>query len=156
MKKVVSLILLFLMCFGITACAKTYTKIGSSEFSIAIPKGYVLSENELDEDQIGYYYKDDDSIDFDVYQWEKEGVYTLEEEAEYFASEYGTEPEKITINGIQGMKYVSSEEFDGYEYTVVNYMFEDDNYIIELSFWTIDTAEEYKAVDDIINTIKKN
>ena len=144
------------MCFGITACTKTYTKIGSSEFSIAIPKGYVLSENELDEDQIGYYYKDDDSIDFDVYQWEKEGVYTLEEEAEYFAAEYGTEPEKITINGIQGMKYVSSEEFDGYEYTVVNYMFEDDNYIIELSFWTIDTAEEYKAVDDIINTIKKN
>ena len=35
-------------------------------------------------------------------------------------------------------------------------MFEDETNIVELSFWTIDTEEEYKAVDEIINTIKKN
>ena len=53
-------------------------------------------------------------------------------------------------------KYVSKETFDENEYTVVNYMFEDDNSIVELSFWTIDTEEEYKAVEEIIGTIKKN
>ena len=156
MKRVLSLILVFLVCLGVTACAKSYTRIGTSEYSIAIPQGYVLSEDELAEDQIGYYYKDDDSIDFDVYQWAKEGVYTLEEEAEYFAEEYGTVAEKVTINGINCMKYISKEVYDGFEYTVVNYMFEDENSIIELCFWTIDTAEEYKAVDNIIKTIKKN
>jgi hypothetical protein len=35
-------------------------------------------------------------------------------------------------------------------------MFEDDTYIVELSFWTIDTEAEYAAVDEIINTLKKN
>lgn len=154
MKKIVSFILLFLVCFGLTACAKNYTKIGTSEFSIIMPSGYVLSEDELAEDQIGYYYKDDNSIDFDVYQWSKEG-YTLQGEAEHYAVEYGAVLENVTINGIQGFKYVSKEDFEGVEYTVVNYMFEDETSIIELCFWTLDTAEEYEAVDTIIKTIKK-
>ena len=67
-----------------------------------------------------------------------------------------TTPEKVEINGIDGMKYVSKEMYGEYEYTVVNYMFEDDACIIELSFWTIGSEEEYKAVSEIIETIKKN
>ena len=156
MKKVLSLILLVLVLCLATGCAKNYTKIGDSKFSIIIPEGYVLTEDDLAEDQIGYYYKDDNSIDFDVYQWEKDGVYTLEEEAEYFADEYGAQIERVIINSIAGYKYVSIEEFDGEQYTVVNYMFEDEIYIIELCFWTVDTVEEYDAVDNIIDTIKKN
>ena len=54
------------------------------------------------------------------------------------------------------MKYISKEVFDDNEYTVVNYMFEDEKRIVELSFWTIDTEEEYNAVEEIIGTIKKN
>ena len=46
--------------------------------------------------------------------------------------------------------------FDGETYTVVNYMFEDDTYIVEICFWTIDTDAEYAVVDEIINTLKKN
>ena len=131
-------------------------KIWTSEYSIILPEGYDETEDEFDEDQIAYYFKDDQSIDFDVYQWDKEGKYTLKEEAAYFASEYNTTAEEIEINGISGMKYISKEVFDDNEYTVVNYMFEDEKSIIELSFWTIDTEEEYKAVDKIINTIKRN
>ena len=110
----------------------------------------------MDEDQIAYFRKDDNSIDFDVYQWEKGDQYTLESEANYFAAEYGATAETVTINGINGYKYVSAEEFDGHTYTVVNYMFEDDTYIVEISFWTINTDAEYAAVDEIINTLKKN
>ena len=156
MKKVLAFILLVVLCFGMVACnSDKYTKIGTSEFSIILPEGYVATEDELSEDQIAYYFKDDQSIDFDVYQWDKEGKYTLKEEAEYFAAEYDAVPEEIEINGVSGMKYISKEEFDGNEYTVVNYMFEDETNIVELSFWTVDTEEEYKAVDEIINTIKK-
>ena len=163
MKKVLSIILMAVLCLGMVACngageeaVDNYTKIGTSEFSIIIPDGYAETEDDFDEDQIAYYFKDDQSIDFDVYQWDKEGKYTLKEEAEFFASEYDTTPEEVEINGISGMKYVSKETYEGKEYTVVNYMFEDEKSIIELVFWTIDTEEEYKAVDEIINTIKKN
>ena len=80
----------------------------------------------------------------------------LESEANAYAEFYGTVAEPVKINGINGMKYVSAEEFEGESYTVVNYMFEDDTYIVEISFWTINTDAEYAAVDEIINTLKKN
>ena len=164
MKRVISLALVMALFFCMVACGGNksaqnddkYTKIGTSEFAIILPDGYAETEDEFDEDQIAYYFKDDQSIDFDVYQWDKEGKYTLKEEAEYFASEYNATAEEIEINGISGMKYISKEVFDDNEYTVVNYMFEDEKRIVELSFWTIDTEEEYKAVDEIIGTIKKN
>ena len=156
MKKILVFILLVVLSFSVVACnSDKYTKIGSSDFSIVLPEGYVSTEDEFDEDQIAYYFKDDQSIDFDVYQWDKEGKYTMMEEALYFASEYNAAAEEIEINGINGMKYISKETFNDNEYTVVNYMFEDEESIIELSFWTIDTEEEYKAVDEIISTIKK-
>ena len=50
----------------------------------------------------------------------------------------------------------SSEEYEGNTYTVVNYMFEDDTNIVEICFRTVDSDAEYKAVDEIINTLKKN
>lgn len=92
MKKRYFIYLLMLFCLIVTWCSnENYTKIGTSDFSIIIPEGYAQAEDDFDEDQIAYYHKDDQSIDFDVYQWDKE--YTLEEEAEYFASQYNTTPE---------------------------------------------------------------
>ena len=157
MKKALAFILLIVLCLSMAACSgDKYTQIGTSEFSIILPEGYVETEDDFEEDQIAYYFKDSESIDFDVYQWDKEGKYTLKEEAEYFAAEYNAVPEEVEFGGISGMKYVSKETFDGNEYTVLNYMFEDEKSIIELCFWTIETEEEYKAVDEIISTIKKN
>jgi hypothetical protein len=78
----------------------------------------------------------------------------LELEANDIAADYGNTAKIVTVNGIKGMKYISVEEFEGKSYTVVNYMFEDDTYIVEICFWTNDTAEEYAAVDEILNTLK--
>ena len=157
MKKIASLMLLLALTIALFSCdVGKPTKLGNSDFSITLPSGYAIAEDELDEDQIAYFYKDDESIDFDVYQWEKGDDYTLESEANVYAELYGTVAEPVKINGINGMKYVSVEEFDGESYTVVNYMFEDDVYIVEICFWTIDTAEEYADVDAIINTLTKN
>ena len=133
----------------------TRTQLGSSEYSIVIPSGYVLTEDDFDEDQIAYQYKDDESIDFDVYQWEKGSDYTLEEEAKYFAAEYNTTPEKVEINGIKVMKYISIEVYEEYEYTVINYMFEDEVSIVEVCFWTVGTDEEYRDVLEIIETLER-
>ena len=163
MKKIAILALVFAFLMTLAACgnnetdtATTTTQIGNSSFSVVLPEGYAPKEDDFDEDQVAYFYKDDNSIDFDVYQWAKGDEYTLETEAKAFAAVYGATAEAITINGINGWKYVSAEEFEGKTYTVVNYMFEDDTYIVEICFWTIDTDEEYAAVDEIIDTLKKN
>ena len=161
MKKITILALVLIFALTLSACGnaaehKEPTQLGTSAFSIVLPKGYAQTEDDMDEDQIAYYYKDDKSIDFDVYQWAKGDNFTLESEANYYAAEYGTTAEAVTVNGIKGYKYVSSEEYEGNTYTVANYMFEDDVYIVELCFWTVGTAEEYAAVDEIMNTLKKN
>ncbi len=158
MKKIAILCLVMVLALSLFACKKDEnpTKLGTSDFTIVLPEGYALTEDEFDEDQVAYYYKDDESVDFDVYQWEKGDEYTLESEANAYAKAYGTTPEAVTVNGIKGYKYVSTEEYEGNTYTVVNYMFEDDVYIVELCFWTIGTDEEYKAANDIISTLKKN
>lgn len=158
-KRMLGLILLLALCLGITACAtqKTaqYTQIGTSTYSIILPRGYAAVDDDFDEDQVAYYFKDNKSIDFDVYQWAKGDEHTLDGEAAYLAAEYGAVPEVIEINGNRGWKYVSRETYEGEEYTVVNYMFEDDISIIELCFWTDDSAEEYAAVEEIISTLTK-
>ena len=158
MKKIVVLTLALILVLALAACGNNakITQLGTSDFSIVLPEGYALTEDDFDEDQVAYFYKDDNSIDFDVYQWEKGDEYTLESEASYFAAEYGTTAEAVTVNGINCMKYISEEEFEGDTYTVVNYMFEDETNIVELCFWTIDNDAEYAAVDEIINTLKKN
>ena len=157
MKRIAILALVMVMVLSFVACGSTKpTQLGTSDFSIVLPKGYAAAEDDLAEDQIAYFYKDDNSIDFDVYQWEKGDQYTFESEAKAYAEVYGTAAEAVAVNGIDGWKYISVEDFEGKTYTVVNYMFEDDTYIVELAFWTIDTEAEYAAVDEIINTLKKN
>ena len=158
MKKITILTLVLVFVLALSACANAAkpTQLGTSDFSIVLPTGYAAAKDDMDEDQVAYFYKDDNSIDFDVYQWEKGDEYTLESEANYFAAEYGTTATAVSVNGIGGYKYVSTEDYEGNTYTVVNYMFEDDTYIVEISFWTVDNDAEYKAVDEIINTLKKN
>ena len=146
-----------MLVFSLVACTNTKpTQLGTSDFSIVLPEGYALTEDDFDEDQVAYFYKDDTSVDFDVYQWAKGDDFTLESEAKYYATQYNTTAEAVTANGINGWKYVSVEDYEGKTYTVVNYMFEDDTNIVEICFWTVDSDAEYKAVDEILGTLKKN
>ena len=159
MKKITLLALVLLLAMAFTACANNGTQptqLGTSDFSIVLPAGYASAEDDMDEDQVAYFYKDDNSVDFDVYQWAKGDDYTLESEANAYAEQYNTTAEAVVVNEINGMKYVSEEEYEGITYTVLNYMFEDDVYIVEICFWTAGNDAEYKAVDEILNTLKKN
>ena len=156
MKKIVALTLVLVCLLALVACGKNDpTQLGTSDFTIVLPEGYAMSFDNMEQDQVAYFYKDDESIDFDVYQWAKGDIFTLEAEANYYAAEYGTTAEAVTVNGINGYKYVSIEEYEGHTYTVVNYMFEDDTHIVEICFWTVGSAEEYEDVNDIINTLEK-
>lgn len=157
MKKIAILTLALMLVFALAACGSTKpTQLGTSDLSIVLPEGYALTEDDFGEDQVAYFYKDDNSIDFDVYQWAKGDELTLESEANHYAAEYDTTAEAVTVNGMKGYKYVSAEDYEGESYTVVNYMFEDDTYIVEICFWTVGTEAEQIALDEIINTLKKN
>ncbi len=159
MKKTMTVFLAILMIVTLAACGNSSSKgniktqLGTTKLSVVLPEGFAAMEDDFGEDQVAYYHKDDQSIDFDVYQWAKGDKYVLEEEAAYFAAEYGTAASTVSVNGLPGMKYISLEEYDGSEYTVINYMFDDGEYIVELCFWTINTEEELAVVDEIINTI---
>ena len=156
MKKFAILTLVFVFAMALCSCTGTkYTKLGTSDFSIVLPAGYVAADDEFAEDQVAYFYKDDNSVDFDVYQWAKDGGVTLESEAKFYAAEYNSTAEAVTVNGYNGWKYVSVEDYEGASYTVINYMFEDDTYIVEICFWTTNTDAELTVVKDIIDTLKK-
>ena len=157
MKKIATLALIFVFVLSLVACTnEKTTQLGTSHLSIVLPEGYASTEDDFGEDQVAYYYKDDASMDFEVYQWEKGDQYTLESEAKYFAAEYGATAEAVIVNGMNGWKYVSSEEYEGDTYTVVNYMFEDDTDIVEISFWTDNSTAELAVVNEIIGSLKKN
>ena len=158
MKKITALVLVLVLALSVFACSgdPKPTQLGSSDLSIVLPDGYKSAEDDMDEDQVAYYYKDDDSVDFDVYQWEKDSQYTLAAEAQIYATMYGAVATAVTVNEISGYKYVSTENYEGTDYTVVNYMFEDDTYIVEICFWTDGSDAENKVVNDIINTLKKD
>ena len=158
MRKMTFFAFALVLTLALTACIGTekQVQLGTSDFTIVLPAGYALTDDEMDEDQVGYYYKDDNSVDFDVYQWEKGDQYTLESEANLYAAEYGTEAQAAVVNGIGGMKYVSQEEYEGVMYTVLNYMFEDDTYIVEICFWTDGSEEERADVSEILSTLALN
>ena len=117
MKKIAILTLVLSLVLAFAACGNTDaekpTQLGTSDFSIVLPTGYSAAKDDMDEDQVAYFYKDDNSIDFDVYQWEKGDDFTLESEANHFAAEYGVSAEAVTVNGIGGYKYVSTEDYEG-------------------------------------------
>ena len=159
MKKFKNLIYVILassiLCTFLGCVSKNAEKLGETSFSIVLPSGYNLTEDEtVEEDQIAYYYKDDNSIDFDVYAWSKEN-YELKEEAKYFAAEFNSTATNFSINGNDGYLYISIEEFENKLWTVYNYLFEDDKFILELSFWTDGSEKEIADVNAILATLIK-
>ena len=159
MKKFKNLIYVILassiLCTFLGCVSKNAEKLGETSFSIVLPSGYNLTEDEtVEEDQIAYYYKDDNSIDFDVYAWTKEN-YVLKDEAEFFATEYNSTATEVSVNGNDGYVYISKENYDDKLWTVYNYLFEDDKFILELSFWTDGSEKEIADVNEILSTLKK-
>ena len=98
---------------------------------------------------------DETLLDFDVYQFAKEGLpeklaeYAEREAAEYKAFEVKTNEK---INGIDTVWYRAKETYDGKEYTTLNYLFDEGDQYVKIAFWLDgETAEE--EAQTIINTL---
>ncbi|MBQ9521424.1 MAG: hypothetical protein IJR72_02510 [Oscillospiraceae bacterium] len=135
-------------------------RLGTSPFVITVPDSFKegeLTEEDIADDEVAYYLSDDMLLDFDVYQFSKEGYpdtladFVTQEAGEYNATEIVTD---ATVNDIPVGYYRSVEESDGVSYNVITYAFEGEGEYVEIAFWLDgDNAEEIAA--DIINTLRK-
>lgn len=130
-------------------------QLGTLPFCMSVPVGYRLEEEEtVDNRQLWYYLSDNSPLDFDVYQWEKEGD-TLEKYAIEEARKY--EAERVdyrTVNDIFLAYYYSYEEDQDQMYSVINYLFEDGNYFMKVSFW-LDGEIAVRQADRIVSTLQR-
>ena len=130
-------------------------QLGTLPFCLSVPVGYRLEEEEtVDNRQLWYYLSDNSPLDFDVYQWEKEGD-TLEKYAIEEARKY--EAERVdyrTVNDIFLAYYYSYEEDEGQMYSVINYLFEEGNQFMKISFW-LDGEIAVRQADRILSTLRR-
>lgn len=161
MKRVTIALLLCLALLATCAIAEAATKeyrLGTSVYAIQIPESYVEGERtdeDINDDMVSYMHSPDTLLDFDVYQFSKDGypdilAESLEMEAAvYEATEIVTDG---SINGIDIGWYRAVEVYDGQEYTTLTYMLEDGDDYVEIVFWLDgETAEE--EAQAIINTL---
>lgn len=129
--------------------------LGTSALSVIVPAGYVEGERTPEDradDQVAYYYSNNSLMDFDIYQFAKDGK-TLEDYAKEECDQYsGTDLTTSEINGIPVVSYKSVETYDILEYNVINYLFESGDDFVEICFW-LDGDIAAEEVDAIIQTL---
>ena len=130
-------------------------QLGTLPFCLSVPVGYRLDEEETVGDrQLWYYLSDNSPLDFDVYQWKKDGD-TLEKYAIEEAGKYEAEHvDYRTVNDIFLAYYYSYEEDEGRMYSVINYLFEDGDQFMKVSFW-LDGEIAVRQADRIASTLRR-
>ncbi len=112
--------------------------IGTTGYYVAVPADYVpgeVTEEDRRDDMVAYYRSDKHLMDFDIYQFAKDGR-ILEEYAEKEAKEFGADwIDTVVFNGVPLVFYISQEQYDGAEYRVANFLFDAGNDFGEIVFW---------------------
>ncbi len=137
---------------------KKTIRLGSSCYTLDVPASFVegeLTEEEIDDGIVAYWYSPDSSMDFDIYQFPKEeGLQTAAElctqEAEEFEADLVNPG--ITINGIPAAVYLAVESFDYVDYQTANYILEDGEDFVEIVFW-LDGETAVQEVEEILRTL---
>lgn len=134
--------------------------LGTSGLTLVVPDDYMqgqISDEDIADDQVAYWYSDASLLDFDVYQFSKESVsgqtlaeYVVEESSTYPAvSELVTDGE---INTIPAAWYRAVDECDEGEYDTITYIFEKNDEYVEVVFW-LDGPTAMDEADYIIHNL---
>jgi len=133
--------------------------VGNSRFTLTVPDDFKqgeISDEDIADDQVAYWYSDETLMDFDIYQFSKEGLsqtlaeYVVEESSTYPAvSELVTDGE---INGIPMAWYRAVDECAEGEYDTITYIFENGDEYIDVVFWLDGPTAEDEA-DYIIHNL---
>ncbi len=143
---------------GMDASTKAL-RLGTSPFTIVVPVGFVegeMTQEDIEDDQVGYYYSNDTLLDFDVYQFNKDGypndlaIYTEEEISGYNSvSELVTDGE---INGVPAAWYRTVEAYQDAEFNTLTYILDGGYEYVEVCFW-LDGENADAEAKAIINTL---
>lgn len=133
--------------------------IGTTGYYVAVPADYVpgeVTEEDRRDDMVAYYRSDKHLMDFDIYQFAKDGR-ILEEYAEKEAKEFGADwIDTVVFNGVPLVFYISQEQYDGAEYRVANFLFDAGNDFGEIVFWLDgpnDGEEAAELTEQILSSI---
>ncbi|MBE5806937.1 MAG: ATP-binding protein [Clostridiales bacterium] len=137
---------------GEEAVALRRLTLGTSSYSVMVDDSFVegdMTEEDIADGQVGYYRSDDTTLDFDVYQFSKEGIaeelshYTLEEANEY--DNVSVVHPCDEINGIPVGWYRTVETYEDDEYDTLTYIMDNGDDYVELVFWMEDGDDEEHA-----------
>ena len=133
-------------------------QLGSSVYTIEIPDSFEegeRTEEDIRDDMVAYLHSPDTLLDFDVYQFSKEGYpevladFTEQEAGEYNASEIVTDG---NINGIDAAWYRAEETYDGQEYETLTYVLDGGDEYVEIVFW-LDGDSAQAEADQIMSSL---
>jgi hypothetical protein len=134
----------------------TDIRIGTTGYIITVPSDYFgadITQEDRRDDMIAYYKSEEHLMDFDIYQFERDGK-TLEEYTAEESEEYGAEDfETVKINDIDLTLYYSEERYDDISYSVANYIFAAGDDFGELSFW-LDGDDAKALTEGIISSLR--
>ena len=133
-------------------------RLGSSLYSVRIARDFSslrVSNEDWEDDMVARYRNENTLLDFDIYQFSKEGYSdALEEFVEAEAEEYEA-TEVVTggsVNGIPVGYYRSMEDYGGAFRDGLTYALENGDEYIELDFWLIGYHAESEALE-IVNSL---
>lgn len=132
--------------------------IGDSGYSIVVPAGFVLgdmTEADLEEHQVGYYYSEETALDFDVYVIPNPDGQSLADFTAACATG-GVVTECVTddyeINGTPAAYYRMVEEYEEAEYETLTYVIDAGEEFVKIVFW-LDGEDAEGQADEIIHTL---
>ena len=135
-------------------------RLGTSDFTLTVPDDFQqgeISDEDIADDQVAYWYSNASLLDFDVYQFSKEGVsQTLAEYAVEESSTYPAVSELVTdgeINQIPVAWYRAVDECAEGEYDTITYIIDAGDEFIEVVFWLDGPTAEAEASYIIHNLI---
>lgn len=113
-----------------------------------------IIQDDINDGQVAYYQNKNSLLDFDAYQYDKEGQ-TLKEVVDEEVKEYkGDDVKTQTINEIEVNTYKAKEEYEGKEYDTLTCVFENKDDFVEIVFWLDGTNTETQA-NSILTSLMK-
>ena len=147
---------------GAAQAATRTLRLGSSPFTLTVPTGFVegeMTQEDIEDDQVAYWYSNDTLLDFDVYQFGKDGYPdALADYAEDEISGYNEVTDLVIdgeVNGIPAASYRTVEEYQDVAFNTLTYILDGGNEYVEVVFWLDGDTADAEA-DAIIRTLKRD
>ena len=147
---------------GAAQAATRTLRLGSSPFTLTVPAGFVegeMTQEDIEDDQVAYWYSNDTLLDFDVYQFSKDGypdalaVFVEDEISGY--NEVTDLVKDGEVNGIPAARYRTVEEYQDVAFNTLTYILDGGNEYVEVVFWLDGETADAEA-DAIIRTLKRD